>query len=192
MADNLESIIIEGNYLFRKGKYKEALLLYLECYEKGELTCMTRIGWIYGKGLGVKKNLEEATKWFNKAVKYGDVEAVIALGRIALTNNHDCDAFESFKKASKLRFAPGMYWMGKCYSYGYCVTKNNKKAFIYYTFSARKGHFLARRERAKMLMQGKSGPFVFSFLVGAFEFLILFIDMTKAINKNPNDPRFFA
>ena len=159
---SIEIKIAEADDLYDKEKYKEALQLYLECFDEGDLSRITQIGMIYyGKGLGVCKDLDEAEKWFEKGSEIGDFQSFILLGRVMLTKDKDCEAFKYFKKVANLGYAPGIYWVANCYAQGYCVKKSNEKAFKYYTISAKKDHFLARRARAKMLFFGRPGKCFF-------------------------------
>lgn len=49
---------------------------------------MNYIGYIYFKGKGVEKNYEEAIKWYKKAIKLGNKEAIYNLENLLKEMNN--------------------------------------------------------------------------------------------------------
>ena len=49
---------------YQRKDYKEALKLWLSLAEKGYAEAQVNLGTMYAQGLGVQKDIKEATKWF--------------------------------------------------------------------------------------------------------------------------------
>ncbi|MCO5230390.1 MAG: sel1 repeat family protein [Chitinophagales bacterium] len=64
-----------------KQDYQEAFSWYLKGAEKGNETCMGRVGVMYHKGEGVQKNIAKAKEWLQKAADAGNDDAEFYLGR---------------------------------------------------------------------------------------------------------------
>lgn len=65
---------------------KEYFKMNLKAAEIGFIESMSEIAEMYRDGVGVEKNLDEAIKWYEKAVDKGDSSAAIALGEIYSKN----------------------------------------------------------------------------------------------------------
>ena len=94
--------------------------LLFEAAEKGDIPAQYEIGCLYAKGRkGVKKNAEEAFKWYKKAADgHYDVAAHISVrGPIEAAHRKAC------------------YEVALCYENGICVEKDYKKAIGYYFYA---------------------------------------------------------
>jgi len=60
----------------------EAVICYGKAAKLGLAIAQLKLGVMYLKGKGVKKNLDEAAKWFGEAAKQGDAEAIRRLAKL--------------------------------------------------------------------------------------------------------------
>ena len=66
--------------LFAAGDYAAAYRLWLPLAEAGDATAQNYIGIHHYLGLGVKRNLRQATQWFEQSARAGEVNAQYNLG----------------------------------------------------------------------------------------------------------------
>ncbi len=69
---------------FQQGLYLTALKLALPQAEKGEIASQMLAAEIYARGLGVPKNVAEATRWYMAAAQQGNAEAQLQSALIIL------------------------------------------------------------------------------------------------------------
>lgn len=128
----------------------------LKAAEDGYLPAMIYLGNKIINGRGVQPNIEEARKWFTKAVEAGATAAKVNLGVIAeveaaIEENKGKDAdkakvAEHYKKAlalyteaADLKVGEAYNKLGYYYEKGLGVTKDETKAFEYYKKGADAG-----------------------------------------------------
>src|SRR5947208_16554934 len=69
---------------------KEAFRLNSVAAEQGMHDAILAMGWFYLNGVGVEPDEMEATRWYKKAARAGDLSAFFSLGHIAyLQNDYD-------------------------------------------------------------------------------------------------------
>ena len=66
----------------RRDDYATAIPIYRSLAEKGNAAAMTRLGYFYNIGWGVKPDWLESAKWYSKAFEAGDESAAGSLGFI--------------------------------------------------------------------------------------------------------------
>ncbi|MCU0831185.1 MAG: sel1 repeat family protein [Rhizobiaceae bacterium] len=69
---------------FQRGLYLTALNLALPAAERGEVAGQMLAAEIYARGLGVPRNVEEATRWYMAAAEQGDDEGQLQAALILL------------------------------------------------------------------------------------------------------------
>jgi uncharacterized protein len=69
---------------FQRGFYLTALNLALPQAEKGDMASQMLAAEIYARGLGVAKNVAEATRWYMAAAEHGNAEAQLQSALILL------------------------------------------------------------------------------------------------------------
>ncbi len=69
---------------FQRGFFLTALNLALPEAQKGDLASQMLIAEIYARGLGIAKNIPEATKWYMEAAQQGNAEAQLQSALILL------------------------------------------------------------------------------------------------------------
>ena len=125
-------------------------LSYPECKlaaESGTSTDFVNLGKCYLYGIGTNENPSEAARWFQKAAKRGNIEALFLMGDsffYGIGNPKDYEiAFDYYTKAADNEFAPAIYALGLCYEQGKGVKQNIKKAIKYFEDAADKGYVKA-------------------------------------------------
>lgn len=141
---------------FQKDKEKDRLKqeYFGHWIEYGE--AMFYLGVCYSNGFGVKKDAEEAVKWWRKAAEQrpGHPMAMFRLG-LAYANGEgvekDLDeAVQWWRKAAEAGNASAMFQLGECYANGVGVEKNNDKAVKWYSKSAEQGDEAAKEALKKL------------------------------------------
>lgn len=61
----------EGERAYDDGDYAKALQLWLPLAEHGNPLAQTRLGFMYGNGIGVDRNVDEAIRWYGRASEAG-------------------------------------------------------------------------------------------------------------------------
>ncbi len=117
---------------------------------------MYQLGLTYQEGLGVKKDIKEAIKWFTKAAKHGLVGAESALGKIHLNGiGVPIDikkAISWYKKAAAQDEPEALYVLGKFY---YESSKEEQDLGLeYLTKAAAEGSDKAQLQLGEMFEKG--------------------------------------
>lgn len=68
-----------GEAAYQRQQYHEAFELLLASAKYDNTTAQYAVGYLYYYGIGTKRDLFEAVKWFQKAARYKDPEAIKAL-----------------------------------------------------------------------------------------------------------------
>lgn len=187
--NNTNSSVCSANQFFAEGKFFEAFTIYKIEAENNNASCQRRIGFMYYQGKGVQCDLFEAEAWLMRAFINGDKQASVGLFRLYVEREEYAQALIYMRKMARKKYPPALYWLGIMYYKGYGVPKNLKKELIYFTLASRYGHFSATRDRAKLLMGGRSG--FFSRFIGIYEFAKILFIVLNALRKNLNDERQF-
>ena len=74
--------------LFASGDYAAAYRLWLPLSEAGDATAQNYIGIHHYLGVGVKRNLGQATQWFEQSARAGEVNAQYNLGLMYENGHH--------------------------------------------------------------------------------------------------------
>jgi hypothetical protein len=73
---NRKTGLVQKGMLYQEaGNYSEAFICFYEAAKQNNMIAHNRLGELYEKGLGVKKDINMALKWYEKAVALGDEEA---------------------------------------------------------------------------------------------------------------------
>lgn len=98
-------IVDEAYGAFQRGYYLTALELARPRAEKGDGAAQTLIAEIYANGLGVRRDLQEAAKWYKKAAEQGIPDAQLQFALLLIEGTvvkPDPDrAFELMRKAAE-------------------------------------------------------------------------------------------
>lgn len=157
---NLGVMYALGNKV--KQDYKQASDLLRASANKGSTTAMYNLGILFSQGHGKYKNVQEQTKneyarvlydltpdkdnsvkWFYKATKSGNVDAMYALGKAyyqgkGVGQNYTNSAYW-FKKSADNGNIDGMYNMGLLMCYGRGVSQSFSKGMEWFQKATKKG-----------------------------------------------------
>ena len=73
-----------GYDAYKRGDYAAAHRVWKSLAEGGDASAQYNLGLLYHHGLGVKRQLGEAAKWYARAAENGDADAQKAIGDLYL------------------------------------------------------------------------------------------------------------
>ena len=116
--------------------------------ENGSVDAMYQMGWHYGTGTFVGKNIVKAIDWYRKAADKGDAWAQVDLGQIYLdgergVNKDYIQAVRLFRKAVRKNDELAFFNLGLCYDFGKGVRQSDRLACKFYSKAALRGHVAA-------------------------------------------------
>jgi hypothetical protein len=125
--------------------YSDSLL---QKAKSGDAEAQYYIGRAYYDGNGVKKDYNQAFRWFKTAAEQGNVNAQFYVG-VYLANGYGLkrnytQAVSWYKKAAMGGNRYAQNNLGWCYKYGKGVKQNYNEAFRWFKAAAKKGHLLAQ------------------------------------------------
>ncbi|HBO37962.1 MAG TPA: hypothetical protein DD638_04815 [Pasteurellaceae bacterium] len=146
----------------------KALILFKEAAQSGDKNAPVTLGQLYTNddndtSYGIKKDVAEGIKWYQKGVDNGSSLAMVDLAYHYYSGEGvDKDlkkAFDLYTKASEEDHEESAtYMVAYMYQYGEGVDKNLKKAFDLYSQLAEEGYSPAQNNLGYMYMNGESVP----------------------------------
>ncbi len=150
--------------VLEKEGYKAAFILLKQLAEQGDPKAQFELGAIYYFPLdeSIKKDINEAFKWYTKAALQGQVEAQYNLGVMydqgkGVPKNYS-DAYKWYKLAAEQGFANAQYNLGVMYDQGYGIPKNYAQAIKWYKLAAEQGFANAQYNLGVMYYRGEGIP----------------------------------
>jgi len=87
---------------------------------------------MYAQGYGVKPNIEEAIKWYQRAAQKGNAKAQLNMGALYAEGNgvekNDIEAVEWYRKAAKDGYDKALYNLALMYKDGRGVPRDYQEA----------------------------------------------------------------
>ena len=123
--------------------YKKAREMYDISAKNGCARALRHIAMCYEDGLGVEKDINNAIKWYKKAIGQDDKTSMEILGKIyyygrgGVTINYK-EAVKWYTMAAENGDSDGMWRLGNCYQRGNGVDKDFDKMFYWFRRSAEK------------------------------------------------------
>ncbi len=157
-----EEPILDGMAEYNNKQYDVAMEKFKREAANGNAKAQTYIGHLHASGQGVKKNVQEAKKWYELAAAQGYAQAQERLGHLA-SDEYDrrrvgesgYEKIEAAKKwyglAAAQNFPAAQYGMGKIYYYG---DRNNKEAMKWYLLAAAQGFADAETSLGALYVDG--------------------------------------
>ena len=110
----------------------------------------------YESGTGVRQDLAEAHRWFEKAATHPEpaVSAFSGLGNSHLKRGNYAEARRWLEKAAAQGHAPAMYNLGKIYDDGMGVSRSAPTAVEWYERGASAGYHMAQCELGTAYLHG--------------------------------------
>jgi uncharacterized protein len=138
---------------------KQSLPAMRKKAEEGDVEAQTLLGECYDSGLGLKKDHEEAVRWFRKAADRGDGPAMNSLGvAYSLGQGVKKDPVEAarwYRKAADEGGAMAMTNLGSLYYEGRGVKKDPEEAVRWFRKAIEKGNTLAMKNLAAAYHEGQ-------------------------------------
>ena len=135
---------LEKGLFFEKGKGRNAqqnvqpdlqtaFTYYSWAAEYNLAMAQFKMGFMYIKGHGVEKNLDEAEKWLKKAGDQGYAEALVDLGWIyAVIKKDDPQAGRFYRSAARQGIPRAQFYMGLMLQNGWGVDPDLRQAVKWY------------------------------------------------------------
>ena len=125
------------------GNQKEAVPIILEAAKSGNTYAHITLGEMYETGRGVKRNYQEAAKWYKSAIDADWAEAMVALGEMYRTGRGVPVDYELARYYFDTAVKHFNYWgyrgLGKLHAAGQGVPRNEETARSYYLKGAESG-----------------------------------------------------
>jgi TPR repeat protein len=99
---NPELIFRRADEKWSRGELRPALKLFLQAAKNGDRAAQLNVGYFYDRGIGVRRNREEALYWYKRAYRRGDASAAANIGTIWRDAGESRRALSWFKKAVRL------------------------------------------------------------------------------------------
>lgn len=178
-----------ANQAYRKKEYAISLKIYASEAHRGNLECARIAAWMFLDGLGVEADFEKALELFNIASKDGDIESIFGQAKCLMKMRRMDESIAILKELCNVDYAPANYWMGKLYSQGLWLDKNEDLALHHFCEAAKKKHLYSSREEAIRLLAGQKGA-LYRFL-GVWKMLNNIVNAIEiGLGKGSEDPRW--
>lgn len=129
--------------------------LAVECFRKaaalGDANAQYSLGSMYYGGLGVERDIEQATVWLGKAAGQGHAEAKRHLKEMRRAGREVVDGWLT---AAAKGDATAQYNLGQMYEVGEGVAQSDKQAAAWYAKAAAQGHTDAQYDLGVMYQKG--------------------------------------
>ena len=129
---------------------------------KGDVTAMSNLAFMYAKGIGVEKDELEAIQWYKRAGEQGHLTSQFNLGVIYAkgrgVNQDYGESFKWYKMAAQQGDMMAQSTLAMMYAKGIGTEKNEKEAVNWYHKAAVQGHTNSQYILANMFMKGRGVP----------------------------------
>lgn len=138
-----------------KKDYAGAAGWFQRAADKGNAAAQNSLGVLYLKGLGVKRNLNEALKWFQRAAQQGLAEGQYNCGALLFAAQRFNEAAYWLLKAANQGYADAQYRIAELYQNGPQLPKNMGQAVFWYAKAANQGDGQAQLALGKIYSTGQ-------------------------------------
>ena len=140
----------------------DALYFCTKASEKGDPQAQYFLASMYENGMGVNKNLQEATRWYKESAKGGLAESQykvgLMYGRGEGVAQDKSEATFWYRKAADQGHKEAQFTMGYRYEFGKGVQQNYKEAIAWYLKASEQGHPSAQNYLGVMTSLGQGTP----------------------------------
>lgn len=142
-----------------QGDLRSGVTMLAALAENGHAPSQFRLGFIYRTGLGVPRNLQLASYWFEKAARQNDVGGQYWLAESyrrgeGLPVSAEL-AFEWFQRLAERGYAPAQYQVGLAYADGRGIKRDDATAVTWLQRAANGGHPAAAKRLAQAYRNGE-------------------------------------
>ena len=142
-----------ANDLFQSGDYAAAFEKYDALTKVGSVESFLQIGWMFEKGLGIKKDDRRALGNYNLAAHLGSVQGKHYAARIYLEHREYQSAMRLLREAASNGYGPSSYRLGRIFEKGMGVSPDLAQATTWYDKSSRQQHLLASLALSRIRMR---------------------------------------
>lgn len=139
-----EDLYRQAVHEYRNESYVSALKKFRLLADKGHAQSQLKVGYMYQKGWGVKKDISKAVFWYRKAANQGNRVALNNLGWAYLfgksVQKDYKRAFDLFTKSADLGYHRAQANLARMYTKGVGVKINYKKAIELNEKAAKQGN----------------------------------------------------
>ena len=139
-----EDVLKEADSAFNSKNYSKALALLKPLAERGNPRAQNGLGMIYDRGLGVPKNLNEASKWYRKAAEQGYALAQSYLGSMYAKGEgvpkDSVEAAKWYREAAEKGNDFAQYNLALMYAKGEGVSQDYEEAYRWIRNAADQGY----------------------------------------------------
>jgi serine/threonine protein kinase len=143
-----------GEAKLKENKPEDALELFRQSADLGDINAMIQLGEVYQNGDGVDKNGTEAERWYLQASNKGSALAMVYLGAMYRLGDGVAEDYERaaqfFQKAADLKNPAAMFNLATMYEEGRGVPRSADKAKRLYQDAAALGNIEAQRRLAEL------------------------------------------
>ena len=169
-----------------------AFAAYYELAERGSWNAMLQLGRAYRIGEGVARDPAQAEIWYRRVTDESQCDfkaaALYQLGWLSEDRHDDKEAHDWFQQSADLGYLPSLCHLGYQYWHGQGVEVQLERARVLFTEASERGHILATRHLAILLMSGRFG------MREVLRGIGLFVRMARATIyagvTSADDPRF--
>ncbi len=141
----------QGLAAFQRGDYVAAMAAWRPLAEAGDAAAQFYLGGLHQQGLGVRKDVREASRWYRRAAEQDHLEAAKRLALVNFAGGHlwtsKPQAVTWFRRAAELGDAESQGFLGLVYREGWAVTPDPVEAMMWLTIAANQGHARAAKDR---------------------------------------------
>jgi len=149
---------------FLGGRYEEAIAIWLPLANDGDASAQFNIGVMYANGLGVDRDMDVAMNWWGNAARQLHVRAAHNLALAMLAGEPIVDGQKTkpdftailryLKIGADAGYANSEYTLGKLYSEGVGIEKDERRAAELYLSASIKGFARAQYNLGKVYRDG--------------------------------------
>ena len=153
--------LVEGNAAFERGDFQTAYRVWQPLAEAGDARAQFNLGLLYDTGRGVRRDIDQAVFWLERAAQQGLSEARHNLGLIYLSAERGpldyAKALGYLQPAAEAGFARSLYTLGKMYEYGLGVAQDDVQMVELVRLAAEAGFDRAQYNMGKFYRDGRGG-----------------------------------
>ncbi len=151
-----------GEDAYERGDYETALKEWRPLAEQDDASAQTRLGFMYGKGEGVLRDLTEAVRWLRLAADQGNAKAQNELGHMYSNGiGVATDAIEGnrwTRLAAEQGNSDAQLNLARAYLTGEGIKQDITEAIRWWRLAAAQGRASAQNNLGVMYQQGRGLP----------------------------------
>lgn len=154
-----QTLASQGYEAYEKGDDAQAVRLWRQAAEKGNVDGQKNLGWAYENGRGVEQSDAEAVRWYRLAAEQGDALAQYNLGGMYLfgrgVSQNSAEAARLFRLAAEQGEASAQKNLGLMYKNGDGVEQSDVEAVQWFRRAAEQDHGPAQFSLGLMYEEGR-------------------------------------